>query len=89
MPADRGRIGFFEIGPENGTQLVSRVDNPGYSGRVAPGITPWRSHRSGRAQFRHPARPVKGSPSALLSVNVSVTRHRGSVPPTGFPPTVP
>ena len=30
-------------------------------GRVAPGITPWRSHRSVRAQLRHTARQVVAS----------------------------
>jgi hypothetical protein len=30
-------------------------------GRVAPGIAPWRSHRSGRAQLRHPVRLVMAS----------------------------
>jgi hypothetical protein len=30
------------------------------SGRVAPGLTPWRSHRSGRAQLRHPVRQRAG-----------------------------
>jgi hypothetical protein len=29
-------------------------------GRVAPGLTPWRSHRSGRAQLRHPVRQRAG-----------------------------
>jgi hypothetical protein len=35
----------------------------GKPGRVAPGIAPWRSHRSVRAQLRHTVRPVMDSPS--------------------------
>ena len=43
-------------------QGAARRTGPHFpSGRVAPGITPWRSHRSVRAQLRHTARRVRGS----------------------------
>ncbi len=43
--------------------LVQRLfgGRGGAKGRVALGITPQGSHRSGRAQLRHPVRPVMGS----------------------------
>ena len=54
-------------------------------GRVGPGITPRASHRSGRAQLRHPVRPVMDSPAAVLSVVVALTRYRDSMLPAGSP----
>ena len=59
------------------------------SGRVGPGITPRASRRSGRAQLRHPVRPVMGSPAALLSVEVALTRVWGTRSPAGVPSTGP
>jgi hypothetical protein len=53
--------------------------------RVGPGITPRASHRSGRAQLRHPVRPVVDSPSALLSVEVTLTGCREAMLPTRCP----
>jgi hypothetical protein len=47
-----------------------------FQGRVGPGITPRASRRSGRAQLRHPVRPVVDSPSALLSAEVALTGYR-------------
>jgi hypothetical protein len=57
---------------------------PGRPGDYSPG-----SHRSGRALLRHPARPVLDSLPALLSVSVTWTRDRGTVPSSGFPLTGP
>jgi hypothetical protein len=45
----------------------------GGQGRVAPGIAPWRSRRSVRAQFGHTARPAMVSQAATLSMGVKVT----------------
>ena len=53
--------------------------------RVAPGVASRGSHRSGRAQLRHPVRPVRGSPSALLSVVVALTPGPGNGVPVGWP----
>src|SRR6266446_4107997 len=59
------------------------------SGRVAPGITPWRSRRSVLARLRHTARPVTGSFAAVLSVSVTGTEVRGTEPSLWCPPTAP
>src|SRR5579859_2427839 len=43
------------------------------TGRVAPGIAPWRSHRSVRAQLTHTARSIAVSHAAARAVGVAVT----------------
>ena len=57
----------------------------GMLGRVAPGLTPWRSHRSGRAQLTHPVRhgrrDLAGEDRPSLSgrsSEVTVTRNEAS-----------
>jgi hypothetical protein len=59
------------------------------SGRVAPGITPWRSRRSVHAQLRHTARPVAVSQTATLSDGVTGTDKRGSESSAWCPPPGP
>ena len=67
--------------------MLSPLDQPGRSvrewvgredrspGRVAPGITPWSSHRSRRADYPHRARHLRTSLPAR-SVGFAVTRVR-------------
>ena len=73
------------IGRDSG---VSRKEE-GDQGRVAPGITPWRSRRTVLARLRHTARPVTGSFAAVLSVSVTGTEVRGTEPSLWCPPTAP
>jgi hypothetical protein len=40
--------------------------------RVAPGVSPGGSHRSGRAEFPHPARQVAGSLGATLRTGLGI-----------------
>src|SRR5947208_8561580 len=53
--------------------------------RVGPGVTPWASHRSGRAQLRHPVRPVRVSPSRCAIRGRYVNPEPGSKAPVGWP----
>ena len=58
-------------------------------GRVGGGVAPAASHRSGRAQLRHPVRPVMASPArGSLSVGVTWTRSRVQSPRRVSPPRV-
>jgi hypothetical protein len=71
------------------------------TGRVAPGITPWRSHRSGRAQLTHPVRQrtgwqcgrdtsaEAGRTPLTLSSRVPVTGEEASEGSAWFPPLGP
>ena len=47
-------------------------------GRVAPGIAPWRSHRSVLARLRHTARQVRDSPHAVVPTNAAKARAPGA-----------
>ena len=59
------------------------------SGRVAPGIAPWRSHRSGRARLRHPVRLVLVSLFRFAIRGLSVDPVSRYEAPVGCPPTNP
>src|SRR5262249_15205392 len=48
---------LMDVGPERAGDLLLRAG----LGRVGGGVAPAASHRSGRAQLRHPARPVADS----------------------------
>jgi hypothetical protein len=70
-------------------------------GRVAPGIAPWRSHRSGLARLRHPVRQQTdsqrgraasaeaGRAPLTLSNRVTVTAKRAAKCSPWFPPVGP
>ena len=58
---------------------------PLINGRVALGITPQSSHRAGRAQLRHPVRPVKDSLSRFAIRRRYVEPLPGFEAPDGFP----
>jgi len=57
----------------------------GESSRVAVGVASHRSHRSGRAQLRHPVRPVKDSLSRFAIRRRYVDPLPGSKAPDGLP----
>src|ERR1700731_1529587 len=57
--------------------------------RVAVGIAPHGSHRSGLAGFPHPARQVAALRAAVLSVCLRGTGDRGPKPSACVEPTVP
>jgi hypothetical protein len=57
--------------------------------RVALGVAPQSSHRSGLARLRHPARRATDSHAEPLSASVTGTGSQGSRSLTGFPPAGP
>jgi hypothetical protein len=77
------------------------LQNAIHNGRVAPGIAPWRSHRSGLAPLRHPVRQrtdwqrgrdtsaEAGRAPLMLSNGVTVTATRATKCSPWFPPLGP
>ncbi len=82
-------------------KCVTRVWGEGCGGRVAPGLTPWRSRRSVRARLRHTVRPRAGSQHGrntsaeaghaprTLSSEVTVTGNEATECFPCFPPLGP
>jgi len=64
---------------------LPRRRNGKRKGRVASGIAPRSSHRSGRAQLRHPVRPVMDSLSRFAIRGCAVDPEPGYRVPDGFP----
>ena len=54
----------------NARALSARETRP--ARRVAPGVSPGGSHRSGRAEFPHPAPQVTGSLGATLRAGLGI-----------------
>ena len=65
--------------------VSSRDSRVNKTGRVALGIAPQSSHRSGRAQLKHPVRPVKDSLSRFAIRRRYVDPLPGFEAPDGLP----